>query len=326
MPGLGAFDAPASNSHPPLHTDARVAGVDAGELLAAIGHAIIITDPDESVLAWNDAAESLYGWSADEAVGKDVRTLCLAQLPSHVLADIRHARQARTPWSGALLVRRKDGTAFPALVTETTLSREDRLAGVVIASTDIGPAAAPLLERSSDAALMLRDDSTISYASSAVRQLFGWDEQALLGADLTLLLHSADRPAVDACLRRVLTSPGTHPPIEFRVRGRGGWIWTEAALTNMLDDPSVRGVVCHLRPSPHRAAREAAEERSRQLQTALDSRIVLEQAKGWLMATHRISEQEAFELLRGYARHQGSKVHDVARRLLVGELRLSPHP
>jgi hypothetical protein len=49
-----------------------------------------------------------------------------------------------------------------------------------------------------------------------------------------------------------------------------------------------------------------------QLQGALTSRIVLEQAKGQLSITHGVGIDEAFETLRSYARSQRRNIHAVA--------------
>ena len=75
-------------------------------------------------------------------------------------------------------------------------------------------------------------------------------------------------------------------------------MWVEAGLTNMLDDPVVRGVVCHLHLSVSRLARERAEERVAQLQQALDTRVIIEQAKGFLTGRDGVLPDVGFERLR----------------------------
>ncbi|WP_432496143.1 GAF and ANTAR domain-containing protein [Kineococcus gypseus] len=55
-----------------------------------------------------------------------------------------------------------------------------------------------------------------------------------------------------------------------------------------------------------------------QLQRALDSRVVLEQAKGVLAERHRVSPDEAFERLRAAARTGRRPLHDVAREVVGG--------
>lgn len=53
-----------------------------------------------------------------------------------------------------------------------------------------------------------------------------------------------------------------------------------------------------------------------QLQTALDSRVEVEQAKGMIAAREGCSTTEAFERLRRFARSHNVSVHDVARAVV----------
>jgi AmiR/NasT family two-component response regulator len=56
----------------------------------------------------------------------------------------------------------------------------------------------------------------------------------------------------------------------------------------------------------------AARVLSEQLQEALESRAVIEQAKGILMARHGIDADRAFEQLREQSQHSNRKVRDLA--------------
>jgi ANTAR domain len=58
-------------------------------------------------------------------------------------------------------------------------------------------------------------------------------------------------------------------------------------------------------------------ERTIQLQTALDSRIVIEQAKGILVERDSISPDEAFDKIRREARSRRMKLHDLAARIVA---------
>ena len=57
-----------------------------------------------------------------------------------------------------------------------------------------------------------------------------------------------------------------------------------------------------------------------QLQHALDSRVVIEQAKGLLAATGGLPVDDTFERIRAYARNRGARVQDVASSLVEGKL------
>ena len=54
-----------------------------------------------------------------------------------------------------------------------------------------------------------------------------------------------------------------------------------------------------------------------QLRSALTSRVIVEQAKGFLREMLGVSVEEAFHLLRTYARDSGEHLTDVARRLVT---------
>ena len=54
-----------------------------------------------------------------------------------------------------------------------------------------------------------------------------------------------------------------------------------------------------------------------QLQGALESRILIEQAKGVLMARDGLSDLEAFDRLRRQARSRSITVNDIAREIIA---------
>lgn len=70
----------------------------------------------------------------------------------------------------------------------------------------------------------------------------------------------------------------------------------------------------------NRRVLDQSNETARQLQQALDTRIVIEQAKGKLSERHGIPVREAFERLRRHARNRGEKVHAVAAAVVEGDL------
>ena len=72
-----------------------------------------------------------------------------------------------------------------------------------------------------------------------------------------------------------------------------------------------------LRPSKDRLPDSGAFllERVAQLETALGSRVVIEQAKGILARALGVGMEEAFETLRRAARSSGTKLRDLATRI-----------
>lgn len=66
-------------------------------------------------------------------------------------------------------------------------------------------------------------------------------------------------------------------------------------------------------------------ERTIQLQTALESRIVIEQAKGILAERHGTTPDEAFEMMRGDARSRQMKLHELAAGIAATVGRTNGH-
>jgi GAF domain-containing protein len=56
-----------------------------------------------------------------------------------------------------------------------------------------------------------------------------------------------------------------------------------------------------------------------QLRSALTNRVIVEQAKGFVREMLGVSVEEAFDLLRAYARDSGEHLTDIARRLMTDQ-------
>ena len=92
---------------------------------------------------------------------------------------------------------------------------------------------------------------------------------------------------------------------------QGGVVAAEAPrIVQALADVATIGLM------QERAIRRS-ELLAEQLQTALNSRIVVEQAKGALAQLRGVSVDEAFELMRSHARANRMKLGDVAQQVLT---------
>ena len=73
----------------------------------------------------------------------------------------------------------------------------------------------------------------------------------------------------------------------------------------------------------HERASQGGELLVAQLQAALDSRIVIEQAKGAVAQQRQISVEEAFELIRAHSRRNSQQLSDLARTIVVDRARIA---
>ncbi|GCE07561.1 sensor histidine kinase [Dictyobacter aurantiacus] len=73
-----------------------------GRLLELAHDAIIVRDPQSAIVFWNQGAQQLYGWTAEEAMGQITHTLLQTRFPIP-LADIQHILETKGYWEGDLI-------------------------------------------------------------------------------------------------------------------------------------------------------------------------------------------------------------------------------
>jgi PAS domain S-box-containing protein len=107
-------------------------------LLSSVGQAIIATDMNGKIIYWNNAAEQLYGWQEAEVLGRSIVDVTPAESSQEQAAKIMKRLTAGEYWSGEFLAKRRDGTLFPAIVTNAPITNDKgELIGTIGVSTDI---------------------------------------------------------------------------------------------------------------------------------------------------------------------------------------------
>lgn len=108
------------------------------DLMRAVGQAVIATDLDGEVLHWNQAAEEIYGWTADEAMGRGIGQLDVPGIFADGTDEILARLSRGETWTGELDVRRRDGELRQVLVTHSPIVDSDgRLTGSIGISSDV---------------------------------------------------------------------------------------------------------------------------------------------------------------------------------------------
>src|SRR5205807_1554637 len=111
----------------PLFSDAIKFTFDRQILAALIelAHdAILVRDPDSSIVFWNRGAEELYGWSDQEVIGKITHTLLQTRFPTSREA-LESFIATGQQWEGDLVHTRKDGTQV-IVESRQVLLRDDQ--------------------------------------------------------------------------------------------------------------------------------------------------------------------------------------------------------
>ncbi|MFN7132429.1 MAG: ATP-binding protein, partial [Myxococcales bacterium] len=104
------------------------------ELLELMDDAVLVRDLDGRVLYWNRGAENLFGWSREEALGRDASELLRADLGPQAREQL--LRDGK--WSGELLQWHRDGREL-VVSTRCALHRDGTgaPATILIGSSDV---------------------------------------------------------------------------------------------------------------------------------------------------------------------------------------------
>jgi PAS domain S-box-containing protein len=106
-------------------------------LLDQAQDAIMVRDLDQTILFWNKGAEHIYGWTAEEVVGKNVRELIFKQ-PSEQFEAARKTVIEKGEWIGEMHQTRRDGAEI-IIESRWTLVRDDKGVprSILVINTDI---------------------------------------------------------------------------------------------------------------------------------------------------------------------------------------------
>ncbi|MDO9353929.1 MAG: PAS domain S-box protein [Solirubrobacteraceae bacterium] len=188
----------------PMHSDDAAIRARLAAIVDSSHDAILAKDTAGTVTAWNPAAERLYGYTADEMVGRSVSLIIPEELigeSDFILAEVVAGRSvppydtervtksgARVPVSIAVSpVRDTNGTVVGA----STIARD---MSARLAAEAERAWTAMLIRQSADGIVALDETGVISTWNPAAEELFGYSEREALGRRPEDVVH-ADDPA-----------------------------------------------------------------------------------------------------------------------------------
>jgi len=174
-------------------------------LLDQVYEPILVRNMDDRILYWNKGAERVYGWTAEEAIGKVSRELLKAEFKEPELS-IREALEADKIWEGEVSHLTRDGncrmmlsrwkmqegrsgweileTSFDITERKRALEQEEQARAVVLAETRFRE----LIENAPDAILQVDPTGKIVVANRTAERMFGYAREELLGENVDKLV------------------------------------------------------------------------------------------------------------------------------------------
>lgn len=105
-----------------------------------------------------------------------------------------------------------------------------------------------LVQNSFDIFSIIDLEGNYLYNSDSIIRILGYTPKDLEGKNVLHFVHPNDIEHVKGNLSKLHTESFINdmPPYRFRNR-QGEWIWLESTGTNMLNDPSIKGIIVHSR-------------------------------------------------------------------------------
>jgi PAS domain S-box-containing protein len=250
-------------------------------LLQLAQDAIFVRDWEAgTVTFWNRGAESLYGWTQEEAMGRPVHGLLKTVFP-RPLSEVRATLEQTDRWEGELIHTGKDGARL-VVASRWALQRdaEGRPQAILEINTDQTEQKRAEQQRRlfelmvrniSDYAIYMLDPlgHVISWNEGA-QKLKGYTEAEIVGRHFSVFFppDAVEAHKPERLLERARQA-GHEEDEGLRVRKDGSTFWADAILTTIYDDDTLVGFAKITRDlTAQKQAEEALRANNEELQAA----------------------------------------------------------
>ena len=152
--------------------------------------AIFVVDRSKKIMTWNKGAEKLYGFTKEEATGRDPNELLQSSFSSEELNTMIELLEKTDYWAGEIQRKTKWGEVIFVRSSSTTIRNEESIiTGYVAVSFDITSEKkmgrqishlAGIVEQSSEAIISMTVDQQIITWNRGAENLFGYSKEEAL--------------------------------------------------------------------------------------------------------------------------------------------------
>ena len=160
--------------------------------------AIISKNLDGVISSWNPAAEKIFGYTPEEAIGKNIRIIIPDELFTEEDAIISRVRRGEQIGYYETVRRRKDGSLFVVAVTVSPIKDEnENVIGASKIARDISELKsaeqkqamlAAIVDSSDDAIVSKNLDGIITSWNFGAEKIFGYKQSEVIGKHISIII------------------------------------------------------------------------------------------------------------------------------------------
>ncbi len=234
-------------------TDRRRAAETAAQLASIIqsSHdAVIGKTLDQVITTWNPGAERLYGYTAQEMIGRHIEVLIPEEARKAEAAILAAVARGDRVEQYQTWRQRKDGTAVEVSLTLSPIADQSgTIVGVATVARDVterqraGARFRGLMEAAPDAMVCVDADGRIALVNAQTERLFGYGRDELVGQPVEVLVPDQVRDLHPGHRAGYVADPRPRPMgAELQLAGRrrdGSTFPAEVSLSAMETDEGI---------------------------------------------------------------------------------------
>ncbi len=266
-------------------------------LLDNLYDAVIAFDDHFVVKSWNKAAEELYGWKAEEVLGRTRQEMLHTEYIGTDWTQAIKSLKEAGEFQGELIQQRRDGRRI--VVESKSLALRDadgRTGGYVSVNRDItlrkqaeealqeSEEKYRLLVENSGQGILVLQDGLLKFANPRALEYSGYSEAELTSTPFLDLVHPDDRGMIAERYQKRLKGEDIPPIYQFRFfdkRGQVKWVEVNSALIAWKGRPATLSFLSDFneRKRAEEALRESEEKYRLLSENAGDAILVAQEGK-----------------------------------------------
>ena len=221
-------------------------------------NAFVLSNVNGDILEANHSASGMFGYNPEEFLKLNRKDILVMNDPRFIEAVTKRKKTGIA--EAEIYAIKKNGERFPmAFVSSAFLNAkgEERVGSLLTDITERKRTEEKiilsekrfksLVQNSTDLLSIIDEEGNYIYVSPTSLSILGYDPEFLTGKNALSFIHEDDLQMATETLSLIATNKIVHAPLFRFLDSKEEWRWIDCTVTNLLEDPAVKGYVTNAR-------------------------------------------------------------------------------